>query len=314
MIEVSHADRIVFPEIGATKGEVVAYYERVAPRLLPHVLGRPLSLRRYPKGLSGKGFFQKNVPDHYPGSITRYAVPRSEEASRRHRDEDEKARDTTVYPILREVEHVPYVANQGAIELHVPTARVPEWRADRVVIDLDPPPEGLALVRRAALVVREALEAMGLATIPVATGSKGYHLVASIEPTIAGHALLTAIRQFAALVTERHPDLLTLAFRVKSRGARVFVDWLRNGPMATVVAPYSLRALPSASVALPLAWDEVEHIPPDGFTLRDLEKILDRPDPLADATPSDAHPFVEATGLAFERAGLKLETFDRFRS
>ena len=101
-MDVSNPDRVVFPEIGRTKGDVVAYYERIAPRVLPHVAGRPLSIRRYPKGLAAPGFFQKNVPPHYPDSIERFAVPRSPAASKKHAQKGTKEQDVTVYPIVRE--------------------------------------------------------------------------------------------------------------------------------------------------------------------------------------------------------------------
>src|SRR6266567_2304966 len=113
MLEVSHPDRVVFPEVGRTKGDVVAYYGRIAGRALPHLARRPLSIRRYPKGVAAPGFFQKNVPAHYPPSIERFEVPR-----RDHK--------VTLYPIVVEPEHLAYLANQGAIELHVPPGRVPE--------------------------------------------------------------------------------------------------------------------------------------------------------------------------------------------
>src|SRR3954467_5150301 len=113
-MEVSNPDRLVFPEIGRTKGDVVAYYERIAPRAFPHVAGRPVSIRRYPKGLAAPGFFQKNVPPHYPESIARFAVPRSREASKKHPGKGGKDRDVTVYPVVSEAEHLAYVANQGA--------------------------------------------------------------------------------------------------------------------------------------------------------------------------------------------------------
>jgi bifunctional non-homologous end joining protein LigD len=315
VIRVSNADRIVFPEIGTTKGEVVAYYERVAPRMLPHLEGRALSIRRYPKGLAGPGFFQKNVPAHYPPSIGRFAVPRSKEASKRHRDPGARERQETVYPVLRELEHVPYVANQGAIELHVPTARAESlFRPDRMVMDLDPPPGATALVRRAAHVVRDALGEHGLPTVPVATGSKGYHLVSVLSPTTDGDVLATALQQLAMLLVAAHPDSLTLAFRVASRGERVFVDWMRNHPLATVIAPYSLRAKPRATAAAPLAWDEIDALAPDAFSIADVDRLLDRPDTVATLAPADAAPFCTSVNAAFDRSGLVLETFDRFRS
>lgn len=317
VIEVSNADRVVFPELPRTKGDVVEYYARIAERALPHLIERPLSIKRYPKGLSGPGFFQKNVPAHYPESMARFEVPRSREASKRHRDPDARRRDVTVYPIVSEPEHLPYLANQGAIELHVTTGRVAHIdRPDRVVLDLDPKPGAIALVRRAAHVVRAALAEHGLETVPMATGSKGYHLVAAIRPAIAADVLGLALQKFAALVTKEHEDTLTTAFRVANRGDRVFVDWLRNHPLATVVAPYSLRARPRATLAAPLTWDEIDTLAPDSFNIDDVERLLERPDSIGELAenPADAAPFVQSVEAAFEYSGIELEPFDRFRS
>lgn len=314
-MEVSNPDRVVFPEIGRTKGEVVAYYERIAPRALPHVSGRPLSIRRYPKGLATPGFFQKNVPAHYPESIERFPVPRSREASKKH--PGGKDQDFTVYPVVRQPEHLPYLANQGAIELHVPTSRADDlFHPDRLVIDLDPPPGPFARVRRAAYIVRDALAEHGLATVPIATGSKGYHVVSAIRPSVSSETLAVTAQKFAALLAARHGEELTLVFRIALRGGRVFVDWLRNNPMATVIAPYSLRARPRGTVAAPLTWTELETTDPDAFAIGDLDRLLDRPDPLAalSAAPGDAEHFVAGVSAAFEESGLVLETFDRFRS
>lgn len=322
MIQVSNADRVVFPEVGRTKGDVVAYYERIAPRLLPHLIDRPLSIRRYPKGLAAAGFFQKNVPAHYPESIERLRVPRSKAASKKHRrDANERKsaddQDFTVYPLLRHAEHLAFLANQGAIELHVPTARVPDLaRPDRVVIDLDPPPGAIALVRRAAHLTRAALADLGLETAPLATGSKGYHVVAAIEPSVDVMTLAATMQKLAALLVAKHPDELTTVFRVALRGDRVFVDWLRNNPNATVVAPYSLRARPRATVATPLAWDELDTTDPDAFGIDDVDRLLDRADSLAEIAkaPGDGEKLVAAVDAAFLASGLVLETFDRFRS
>jgi bifunctional non-homologous end joining protein LigD len=303
-LKVSNAERVVFPEIGRTKGDVVEYYARIAARALPHVAGRPLSILRYPKGLAAAGFFQKNVPAHYPDSIERFPVPtRSSKKS------------VTLYPIVREDEHLAYLANQGAIELHVPTSLADKLdRPDRVVIDLDPPPGAVALVRRAAYIVREALGEFGLESVPIATGSKGYHLVSSIRSALEFATLAETLQKFATLLAAKHPDQLTIAFRIALRGERVFLDWMRNNPVATVIAPYSLRARPRAPVATPLAWSELETTEPDAFTIGDVERLLDRPDTLAELAEHDAAPFVAAVDAAFEASGLVLETFDRFRS
>jgi bifunctional non-homologous end joining protein LigD len=314
-VEVSNRGRVVFPEIGRTKGDVVAYYQRIAGRMLPHVSGRPVSIRRYPKGLAGPGFFQKNVPAHYPDSIERFAVARSREASKKH--PAGKDRDVTVYPVLRNPEHLPYLANQGAIEIHVPTSRASDlFHPDRIVVDLDPPPGSFARARRAAYLVRDALAGYGLASVPVATGSKGYHVVAPIRPSVPGDEIAVALQKFAALLAARHPDELTIVFRVALRGERVFVDWLRNLPLATVVAPWSLRAKPRASIAVALEWTEVDTTDPDAFTIADVDRILERADPLAElaSKPGDAGGFVAAVEAEFETSGVVLQPFDRFRS
>lgn len=298
-LEVSHADRVVFPGRGITKGEVVAYYEAIAERALVHLRERPLSLKRFPRGLGGAGFFQKNVPPHYPPSIGRLEIPRQG--------------GVTIYPLVSTQEHLAYLANQNAIELHVPLGRIPApLRPDRLVIDLDPPPGALELVRRAALLVRDFLGALGVATVPVATGSKGYHVVATI--TGAPDDLALTMQKLSALLAAAHPEELTTEFRIAKRKGRVFVDWLRNRPGATVVAPYSLRARGNASVATPLAWDEVPTTAPDAFTLTDREALLGRPDPLAELPPTPVTPLVAAVDEVFASSGLVIEPFDRFRS
>jgi bifunctional non-homologous end joining protein LigD len=318
MVDVSNAERIVFPEIGRTKGDVVAYYERIAPRLLPHVDGRPLSIKRFPKGLAGAGFFQKNVPPHYPASITRHPIAKStptRATSKKKTTGDDD--DVTIYPLVHDAEHLAFLANQGALELHVPTTRAADaGRPDRIVLDLDPPAGALTEVRRAAFLVRDALAELGLASVPVATGSKGYHVVAPILASVDGDAIETAVHQLAMLLGTAHPDELTFVFRIVNRRSRVFLDWLRNRANASVIAPYSLRARPRASVATPLAWSELETTAPDAFTIDALESLLERPDPLAALAerPADPAPFVASVAERFAASGLVLERFDRFRS
>ena len=249
-------------------------------------------------------------------------MPRSHAATRLHPRKDGKpVADVTNYPLVTLPEHLAYLANQGAIELHVPTSRITSYSngvgaPDRIVLDLDPPEGETELVRRAALLTRDALSALGLASVAVATGSKGYHVIAPVLPSADGEALFVALHKISALLAHHHPDTMTLAFRVNNRGRKVFVDWLRNAPGSTIVAPYSLRARPRATVAVPLTWEEIATTAPDAFTIDDVARLLDRADPLADAAaaPGDAKAFVDAADAAFEREGLVLEKFDRFRS
>jgi bifunctional non-homologous end joining protein LigD len=303
MVTVTHADRVIFPELGVTKGDVVRYYEACAPHILPHVAGRPLTLRRYPKGIAAPGFFQKNVPPHYPASMERVELPKRE--------------GVTIHPMISEADHLPFVANQGAIELHVPCAKAADlYHPDRLVVDLDPPEGAVDLARRGALIVKEELARYGIPTVPVATGSKGYHVVAPIRPRATAETIAMAMQELATLLEARHPEVFTTAFRVAKRGGRVFADWLRNVPHATVVVPFSLRARARATVAVPLGWDELETTAPDAFSLRDEAALLARPDPLLELAenPADTSRFVAAVGEEFGASGLEVARFDRFRS
>jgi bifunctional non-homologous end joining protein LigD len=238
MIEVSNADRVVYPEIAKTKGDVVAYYDQIAARALPHVQARPLSIMRYPKGLAERGFFQKNVPPHYPESIARFGRARSREATKKHKDPKNRARDETLYPVLSEPEHLPYLANQGAIELHIPTARVESIdRPDRFIVDLDPPPGATTLVQRAALLVRDALAEFGLPSIPMATGSKGYHVIAPIQPTVDAEQLAVTAYELATWLSAQHSDVLTVTYRVAQRGERALLAARQASSVGRCAAP-----------------------------------------------------------------------------
>lgn len=273
-MNVTHADRVVFPDTGHTKGDVVRYYERVAERVFPHVEGRALTIRRYPKGVAAGGFFQKNVPKHYPASIERHAVPRKG--------------GETVYPVLRDIGDLPFLANQGVIELHVPMSRVGE-APDRLVIDLDPPAGAFPLVRRAARLVGEWFDAHGLPTALVATGSKGYHVVARVSGASA-EDLAGAGQKLGLLLERQHPDVFTNAFAVADREGKVFVDWMRNWPYATSVAPFSLRARARPTVATPIPWDELDATDPDAF---DLDRAREA-DPVLALPVADSGTFIAA--------------------
>jgi bifunctional non-homologous end joining protein LigD len=301
-MEVSHPDRVVFPDDGITKGEVVDYYVGVADRMLPFIEGRALTVERFPQGVGGKGFMQKNAPDHYPRElIDRFEVPKEEGG-------------TTVYPVVHSVEAVAFFANFGVITFHVPSVRIEdEHLPDWAIWDLDPPPGRVDLVREAAHAMRAVLDGFGIVTMPLTSGSKGYHLRARLKPTVGIDEVSAIARGTAALAAEAHPDLMTLAFRKADRGERVFVDWLRNTPRSTSVAPWSLRARPGAPLAAPLSWKEVDKIEPDGIRLPSVTDRLAM-DPWSDQEPIDLSPAVSAVESAVDKAGIVLESFDRFRS
>ena len=301
-MQVSNADRVVFPEDGITKGDVVGHYETVGERMLPFLAGRALTVERYPRGTGAKGFMQKNAPDHFSDDlIGRHEVPKEDGG-------------TTVYPVVSTVEAIAEFANLGVITFHAPPSTVAdEWHPDWAIWDLDPPRGEFAAVRESALRMRETLETFDISTVLMTSGSNGYHLRARLQPTADAETVARIARGTAALASAAHPDLMTLAFRKADRGRRVFVDWLRNAPYSTSVVPWSLRARPGAPVAVPLAWSELDDVDPDGVGFHDVAERLGE-DPWTGAETQDLEPVAPVVDTALEDAGIELEPFDRFRS
>jgi len=297
-VRISNPDRVLFPDDGITKADLAAHVERFAERTLPHVAGRPLTLERYPKGIAEPGFMQKNMPKGLPGVVERCAVP--------------KRIGQTVHPMVNTRDGLVYLANLATISLHAPTARCDHvWRPNRIVFDLDPPP-GDTRVADAARTLRTLLVDLGLATVPLATGSKGYHLVAFITGGPDSAVIAHAARGAAELMARAAPATYTMSFKKADRRGRIFLDWLRNAVPATSIVPYSLRARPGAPMATPLSWDEL--VGPAEVTLRSAPTRLEIPDPWAPAmaSPIDVRPFIENVASAISDAGIELTPFDRF--
>ena len=301
-MEVSNADRVVFPDDGVTKGEVVAYYQQVADRMLPFIEGRALSVERFPRGIGGQGFMQKNAPDHAPEDlIDRYEVPKEDGG-------------TTVYPVVSSAEGIAFFANLGVITFHVPPVKIDdETHPDWAIWDLDPPPDRVDLVRTAAEEMRSLLDEYRIPTMLMTSGSKGYHLRAQVQPSLEVETVSMIARGTAALAAAAHDDLLTLAFRKSDRGDRVFVDWMRNTSRSTTVVPWSLRPRSGAPVAVPLDWEELGSVAPDQVRLSEIEERLGS-DPWAKSKPIDLAPVAELVEQSLEDQGIELEPFDRFRS
>jgi len=301
-VKVSNADRVVFPDDGITKGEVVAHYELVGEKMVPFVEGRALTVERYPKGTGSKGFMQKNAPEHFTDElIGRHEVPK-------------EGGGTTVYPVVGSVEAIAEFANLGVITFHVPPSTVEdEWHPDWAIWDLDPPPGEFDLVRTTAVSLRETLEAVGIQTVLMTSGSNGYHLRARLDRSADAETVAKIARGTAALAAAAHPDEMTLAFRKAERKSRVFVDWLRNAPYSTSVVPWSLRARGGAPVAAPISWDELEGTAPDGIRFHEAAERLGE-DPWKDAPVHDLEPLAQIVEDALDDAGIELEPFDRFRS
>jgi bifunctional non-homologous end joining protein LigD len=263
-IACSNVDRVMFPGEGITKGEVITYYRDVAERIVPELRGRPLTVVRYTKGIDRGGFYQKHYQKHFPAWIDRVAAG---------------TKTVVEYPIVDSGAGVVYMANQGAIELHVWTSRKDDLqRPDLLVFDLDPPDGRFDLARRGALLVRELLEQLGLPAFVKLTGGKGLHVVVPLDDGAEFNEAGELATRIGALLCRRHPDVMTMEFYKKDRRGRLFVDVMRNAFGATVVAPYSLRGRPGAPVAAPIAWSELDDpaLCADAIRLRDLRGWLDR--------------------------------------
>jgi bifunctional non-homologous end joining protein LigD len=284
-IEATNVDRVVFPDVGITKGDVIDYYRDLADIMVPELSGRPLTIERYTKGLAGGGFFQKHAQKHYPAWIPRVTID---------------SKTVVTYPIASSQAALVYFANQGALAFHIWTSRADNrTNPDLLVFDLDPPDGGFELVRRTALLLRDALVELDLPAYVKTTGSKGLHVVVPLDGADDfddAHTLCNALGQYMAA---RHPDLVTLEFYKKDRKGRLFFDTLRNAPGATFVAAYSLRGKPTAPVSTPIEWDELadQALRADSFTLKDIRsRLAKRGDPWRELrnTPGSARKALAA--------------------
>lgn len=246
--ELSSLDKVFYPDRGFTKGQVIEYYEKVARTMLPHVRGRYISMHRWPDGIEGKDFYQKETPDYFPDWI------RTEEV--------EKEGGTNCQVVVEEPATLVYLAQQGCLTPHIWLSRADEPRApDRMVFDFDPAAESwdeaFDAVRRAARSLRSMLEEIGLTPFVMTSGSRGLHVHVPIRREETFDLVKALARDVAELLVRRYPHELTTQVRKNKRKRRIFVDYLRNEYAQTAVAPYSLRARPGAPVATPVEWDEL---------------------------------------------------------
>jgi bifunctional non-homologous end joining protein LigD len=271
-VEVSHPERVMFPGEGITKGDLVAYYERVAEWMVPHMKGRPVSMQRFPDGIDGEGFFHKDAPHYYPDWITRAEVA--------------KRGGKVTHVVVDDARTLAYLANQNCVTPHVWLSRKDRIRQpDRLVFDLDPSVDDFPSVRRAARQLGELLRELGLEPHAMTTGSRGLHVWVPLRrgPDFKD------VRDFAVAVgealAERHPDELTMEFRKAKRGDRLLIDVNRNAYAQTAVPPYAVRPRPGAPVATPLEWDELSdsRLKPDRWNLRNVfRRLAAKGDPWAE--------------------------------
>ncbi|HHC08053.1 MAG TPA: ATP-dependent DNA ligase [Actinobacteria bacterium] len=284
-IAVTQPTKVLFPRDGITKRDVVDYYVGIADRLLPHLAGRPLTLERYPDGIDREGWIQRNAPDWFPPIIGRLEVP--------------KVGGRTRYPVITDLAGLVYLVNLATITFHVPPVVADDLtHPDVLVFDLDGPEDaGPEPVRRAAALVRDHLEGLGIPSYVKTTGSAGYHVHVFVVPELPTEAFAATAKALADELVAAHPDELTSALRKRDRGDRVFVDWLRNRFPATAVAPWSLRARPGAPIAAPIRWEDLPSVAPRDRTLRDVAALAAEPDPWQGRRPISLVPQARRLGI-----------------
>jgi bifunctional non-homologous end joining protein LigD len=251
-LRLSNLDKVLYPDVGLTKGEIISYYTAVAPYLLRHLAGRPLTVKRYPNGVDGAFFFEKNASRGTPDWVRTAKLPAP--GSTKNRDEID-------YIVVEELATLVWLANLAALELHTP-----QWKvgprggvhgADQLVLDLDPgAPAAIGECCRVALLLRDALAADGLECVAKTSGSKGLQVYAAIEPTPSDKVNAFA-HELAKRVESEQPDLVVSRMTKSLRPGKVLVDWSQNNAAKTTVSVYSLRARPTATVSTPVTWDEV---------------------------------------------------------
>jgi len=264
-VTLSSPDKVYFPDLGATKRDLVAYYQDVGDALLGVAGGRPTMLQRFPEGAGGKSFFQKRVPDGAPEWLETVVVATPNGTTSRAL-------------VLADLAHVAWAVNLGCLGFHLWAVRAarPEV-ADELRIDLDPQPGiGFDEVRQAALAVRRFLDEVGMVGFPKTSGNRGIHVYLPLLPDWTATDVRSAAVALAREMERRQPDLFTAAWWKEERGARVFVDFNQNAPHKTVFGPWSVRSRRGGQVSTPISWDDLPDLDPDALTIATVPDRLRR--------------------------------------
>ena len=271
-LELSNLDKVLYPAAGFTKGEVIDYYTRIAPVLLPHLRDRPLTRIRYPNGVEEQFFFEKNAPASTPDWVHLERLPAPGSG---------KGRDMLDYVVADDLPTLVWLANLAALELHTP-----QWRVDArhrpkppdlMVFDLDPgAPAALPDCLRIALLLRDRLTDDGIASYPKTSGKKGMQLCCPIAGRQSADVVSAYAKRVAEELERAEPGSITSKMAKRLRPGKVFIDWSQNNAAKTTIAPYSLRAQPQPTVSTPLTWDEVESGVARQFTAADVLERVER--------------------------------------
>ena len=259
---ITHPDKILFPDDGITKGQLAAYYEMVAPVMVPHMRRRPVTMERYPSGIGRKGFIQKDVSKGFPEWLERVTVP--------------KKGGVVHYPLVTSARSLMWIVNQNCITPHVWVSRVPTLdRPDLCIFDFDPSQDQPNVLRDMVLALRDLLAQVGLRSWVKTSGSKGFHVAVPVGGATRAGEVIRFGHLVAQTLIARHPKLLTQEFSKADRAGRIYVDTGRNVPGATFAAAYAVRPKPGAPVSAPCTWDEIERgVEPQTFKFGDMARRM----------------------------------------
>jgi bifunctional non-homologous end joining protein LigD len=287
-VTVSNPNKVFWPDEGYTKGDLCAYYASIAEVMLPFLYERPVVLVRYPDGIAGKNFFQWNVPVGTPDWIER--IERI--------DEDDPSLKKTLF-LVDSADALVHIANLGCIPLHVLAARRGTLdQCDFLTVDFDIADRPFSDAVRLALDLRVILDDVGLVGFPKTSGQKGLHVLVPLGPGVNFDTAKLLVELLGRLITDKNPTIATMERRVNQRGPRVYVDTGQTGHSRTIVAPYSVRSHPGATVSTPISWNELHvALDPSRFTMLTLPgRVLAAGDPFAGfmATRPDVPAAVKA--------------------
>nr|WP_296072926.1 non-homologous end-joining DNA ligase [uncultured Actinoplanes sp.] len=278
-LELSNLDKVMYPSAGFTKGEVIDYYTRVAPVILPHLAGRAVTRIRFPNGVDGMHFFEKNKPGGTPDWVHLETLPVPGST---------KSRETIDFIVVDDLPTLVWLANLAALELHTPQWRIGE-DPDLLVVDLDPgAPAGLQECCAVAVLMRDRLAEDGVTAYPKTSGKKGMQLCCPISGTQDAEVVSAYAKRIAEEMATMVPASITAKMAKAVRPGKVFIDWSQNAAAKTTVTPYSLRAQETPTASTPLTWDEVEAVATGAEPARQfpavevLERIEEHGDLLAD--------------------------------
>jgi bifunctional non-homologous end joining protein LigD len=279
-VEISHPDKVLFPEVGATKLDLARYYERVAEVMVPHIRGHPVAMQCFPAGVNSAGYFMKNIPGHFPGWIARATLA--------------KRGGQVTHVLANDAATLVYLADQNCITPHIWLSRADRPRhPDRLVFDLDPSRRRFSEVRGAARELGDLLRELGLPAFAMTTGSRGVHVTVPLRREMEFDRARAFAHDVAQVLVAQNPRRLTIEQRKNKRGERIFIDVARNAYAQHAVPPFAVRAVPRAAVAAPLHWEELadRRLDPQRWTIRNLGARL----------ASDGDPW---RGIARQARGL----------